>query len=117
MAKAPNYTPEMEARIREKLTGEVDHSAAIAELAEELGRKVASVRQKAVRMGLYRKAERVSKDGRAVESKAKIVARIAEAIGVPVETFDSLEKATKPVLLKLADALTADEADSQESEG
>lgn len=107
MAKAPNYTPEMEATIREAFAGDVDQTSVVGELSEKFGRSVASVRQKAVRMGLYRKVERVAKDGSKVESKAAIVARIAAAVGADVEDFDSLEKATKNVL-KALDAALAD---------
>lgn len=108
MAKELNYTPEMESAIREAFAGEVDQKAAVMELAEKFGKKVASVRQKAVRMGLYKKAEYTSKTGAKPESKEAIVARIAEAMGENAEAMESLAKANKAVLLKLADAIGAD---------
>jgi hypothetical protein len=108
MAKTVNYTPEMEKEIRSAFEGEVDHKAAVVELAEAFGKSVASVRQKAVRMGLYKKAEYVSKNGAKVETKGAIVADIAEALGVNVEAAESLEKATKSVLLKVREALSSE---------
>lgn len=107
MAKTPNYSAEAESTIREAFAGEVDHQAAVAELAETLGRSVASVRQKAVRMGLYVKPAKVSKDGSKIETKAAKVARLATACGKDAEDFDSLEKATKAVLDSLIAALEA----------
>lgn len=108
MAKTVNYTPEMESVIREAFAGEVDHKAAVSELAEKFGKTVASVRQKAVRMGLYKKAEYVSKTGEKPESKAAIVANIAELLGMNVEQAESLEKATKKVLVAVREALSQD---------
>lgn len=118
MAKAANYTPEMEKTIREKFAVEVDQKAAVMELAEMLGKTVASVRQKAVRMNLYKKAAYVSKTGAKPESKEAIVNRIAEAVGKDSEVMESLAKANKNVLLILADAVGADEPEenSQDSE-
>lgn len=111
MAKAANYTEEMENAIRAHFAGEVDQKAAVMELAEMLGKTVASVRQKAVRMGLYKKAAYVSKTGEKPESKEAIVSRIAEAVGKDAEVMESLAKANKNVLLVLADALGADDSD------
>jgi len=108
MAKTVNYTPEMETAIREAFAGEVDHKAAVAELASTLGKSLASVRQKAVRMGLYKKAEYVSKTGAKPETKAAIVADIAEVLGMEAEQAESLEKATKKVLVALREALSQD---------
>ena len=111
MAKTVNYTPEMEAQIREAFANEVDQKAAVVEMAEALGKSIASVRQKAVRMGLYKKAEYVNKNGEKAESKAAIVGNIATALGVNVEQAESLEKANKAILLKLREALA--EQDSE----
>jgi hypothetical protein len=105
MAKTVNYTPEMEKAIRDALTGEVDQKSAVTELAETLGKTVASVRQKAVRMGLYKKPEYISKNGKKAEAKADIVANIAEALNVNIEVAESLEKANKNILLKIREAL------------
>jgi hypothetical protein len=103
--KTLNYTPEMESEIRAALSADVDQKAAIVELAEMLGKSVASVRQKAVRMGLYRKSEYVSKTGDKPESKESISGEIAELLGVNAETAESLAKANKGILVQVRDAL------------
>ena len=109
MAKTVNYTPEqtemMVARYTAAKTDEA-RKEAVQSIAESVGRSVASVRQKLVREEVYVKPAKVTKDGRAVESKAKIVAEIAEACGQEVEAFDSLEKATKAVLEALRESLS-----------
>lgn len=111
MAKTVNYTPEMEAEMR-AVYGAANttylRNEAVNELAEKFGRKVQSVRQKLVRMGIYEKREYVSKTGEKPESKAAIVGEIANAVGANVEAFDSLAKANKSVLLVLRDALRDD---------
>jgi hypothetical protein len=105
MAKTPNYTVEQEAEIRKTLNSTVDQTSAIEELAEAFGKSVASVRQKAVRMNLYKKKEYVGKTGQKAESKAAIVGDIAEALGVNIEQAESLEKANKSILQTLREAL------------
>ena len=111
MAKTVNYTPEMETTIREAFNGEVDHKAAVIELSAALGRTIASVRQKAVRMGLYKKAEYVGKNGEKAESKETIVADIATALGVNIEIAESLTKANKAILQKVREAVTAEDSE------
>ena len=107
MAKTVNYTPEMETVIREAFEGEVDQKSAVVELSEKLGRSVASIRQKAVRMGLYKKTEYVSKNGKAAKSKAAIVAEIATALNVNIEVAESLEKANKKILETVLEAVNS----------
>ena len=78
-------------------------ASVVAELAEELGKSVQSVRAKLVREGVYVAKERKTKDGRKVESKSKMVDRVA--LKLEIEFTDgealSLEKATKSTLRKL----------------
>lgn len=114
MAKAENYTPEMEMEMRAAYVAadsDEARAAVVEELAEKFGRKLQSIRQKLVRMGVYVKKGYVGKNGEKPETKEAIVSRIAGAVGVNVETFESLTKANKTVLEKLADALGADEAE------
>lgn len=106
MAKTVNYTPEMTATMvetYERAETDQDRKDAVAMLSERFGRSVASVRQKLVREGVYKKAAKVAKDGNPVVSKAALVAQIATAMEADVEDFDSLEKATKNVLQTIAD--------------
>jgi len=104
MSKETIYTAEVTSRMVEAYTS-ADSDEARAGVVEafhkELGASVASVRSKLVAMGVYKAKARKTKAGEAIESKAKIVADIAEIVGVEEEAFESLEKATKPVLKSL----------------
>lgn len=113
MAKVVNYTPEMEARIREVYNGEAteaERKAQVAELAEEFGKKNSSVIGKMVRMGIY--VPMSVKKANAGESKSDLVGEIANFIGVDSDLIGSLEKATKVALVKVRDALA--EAEKEE---
>ena len=110
MSKESVYTDEVVARLSDAyVAADSDETRAnvVEDFAAELGVKVQSVRAKLVNLGLYVAKQRKAKDGSEVETKAKIVESIAEMIGVPSETIESLEKATKPTLklirLALAD--------------
>ena len=96
-----NYTAAQEARLAE--FDVIDNDRAI-ELATEFGKDVRSVRAKAVRMGIYKGKEKVSKTGGKIESKEDIVAEIATLIG---KNLDGLEKAPKLVLQELRTQLSA----------
>lgn len=98
---AKNYTEAQEARLAE--FDVIDNDTAI-ELAAELGKDVRSIRAKAVRMGLYKAKDKVSKTGGKIESKEAIVADIAALIG---KNLDGLEKAPKLVLQELRAKLSA----------
>lgn len=79
---------------------------ALQSIAEEFGKSVASVRSKLVREGVYVKKARTTKNGGEIVSKADLVAKIEDAIGVEPGGFDSLEKATKVVLTKILKAVS-----------
>lgn len=110
MSKENVYTDEVVARMEEAyVAAESDESRAsvVQEFSDELGVKVQSVRAKLVNLGVYKAKARVTKNGEKVESKADIVANIAVALGVDEEDIDSLEKATKPVLKLIREAVVA----------
>ena len=95
------YTPEVTAALVEKYTAAESAEArqeVVESYAEELGVKVASVRAKLVREGVYVKAERARKS---VATKSELVAKLAEALGESEESLESLEKATKGALTKV----------------
>ncbi len=96
-----NYTDAQEARMSE--FDVIDNDTAL-ELAAEFGKDVRSVRAKAVRMGIYKAKEKVSKTGGKVESKEAIVQDIADLVG---RNLDGLEKAPKQVLIELRSKLAA----------
>lgn len=103
MAKVetPNYSQAQEAEML--AAGIIDNAKAL-EFAAKFGKDVRSVRAKAVRMGIYKAAEKKSKSGGKIESKEKIVSDIAEIVG---KNLDGLEKAPKLVLQVLREKLAA----------
>jgi hypothetical protein len=87
-----NYSEAQEAILL--AAGIIDNAKAM-ELANQLQKDVRSIRAKAVRMGIYKAAVKVSKSGGKVESKEDIVADIAKIVG---KNLDGLEKAPKLAL-------------------
>ena len=98
---AKNYTESQEAELL--AAGIIDNAKAL-EFADKFGKDVRSIRAKAVRMGIYKAAEKVSKTGGKIESKEKIVEDIAAIVG---KNLDGLEKAPKLVLQVLREKLSA----------
>jgi len=96
-----NYTDAQEAYLA--TFDVIDNDAAI-EIAAHLNKDVRSVRAKAVRMGIYKAKDKVSKSGAAIERKETIVADIAAIVG---KNLDGLEKAPKQVLVALRARLSA----------
>lgn len=96
-----NYTESQEAELI--AAGVIDNAKAL-EFAARFGKDVRSIRAKAVRMGIYKAAEKVSKTGGKIESKEAIVADISEIVG---KNLDGLEKAPKLVLQILREKLSA----------
>ena len=101
------YTEEMIAEMKQ--IGEFNNDIAL-DFADRHNLSVASVRAKAGRMeGVgYARKPRTTKNGDPVESKADIVAEIAEALDSDAESFESLGNATKLVLQRVRDALTSE---------
>ena len=96
-----NYSPEQEQAML--AAGVIDNAKAL-ELAAKFGKDVKSVRAKAVRMGIYKAAEKKSKTGGPVESKEKIVQDIERLIG---KNMEGLEKAPKLALQAIRERLSA----------
>jgi len=96
-----NYTEAQEAELA--AAGLIDNDLAL-EFAAKFGKDVRSVRAKAVRMGIYKSKERVSKTGGKIESKEAIVADIAAIVG---KNLDGLEKASKQSLIAIRAKLAA----------
>lgn len=101
MEKVKNYTEAQEAELA--AAGMIDNELAI-EFAAKFGKDVRSIRAKAVRMGIYKSAEKVSKTGGKIESKEAIVADIAKIVG---KNLDGLEKASKQSLIAIRAKLAA----------
>jgi hypothetical protein len=101
-AKAPNYTPAQEQAIRD--AAPLNNDKAIA-LANAMGKTAASVRAKAVRMGVaYDRKVAVTKSGGKVETKEAIVAEIASLVS---GNLDGLDKAPKLALQLVRNHLLA----------
>lgn len=98
---AKNYTEAQEAELA--AAGLIDNELAL-EFATKFGKDVRSIRAKAVRMGIYKAKEKVSKTGGKIESKEQIVADISALVG---KSLDGLEKAPKLVLQTLRSKLSA----------
>ncbi len=96
-----NYTEAQEAELM--AAGIIDNEAAL-EFAAKFNKDVKSVRAKAVRMGIYKAKEKVSKTGGKIESKEAIVADIAAIVG---RNLDGLEKASKQSLIAIRAKLAA----------
>ena len=101
MEKVKNYTEAQEAELA--AAGMIDNELAI-EFAAKFNKDVRSIRAKAVRMGIYKAAEKVSKTGGKIESKEAIVADIAKIVG---KNLDGLEKASKQALIAIRAKLAA----------
>ena len=96
--KAQNYTPEQTQLIVEQYKS----GTPVEQIAEALGKTTRSVVAKLSREGVYvAKTKAVQPRVR----KADLVERIAGAVGVPSEVFESLEKANHEVLEQLAQKL------------
>lgn len=100
--KTVNYTPEMEQVLSEVYDPQADEatrSKQIDEIVTKVGRNRRSVIAKLSRMGIYVPKEYKNKRGEKPVSKAVYVAAIAAECGKTEDQFDSLAKATKPVLV------------------
>lgn len=83
---------------------EDEREAQITQLSEELNRKVASIRAKLTREGVYVPKAKVASKAPAVR-KAQLVTAIAAAMGEDEDVLGSLEKATKATLVRVLAAL------------
>lgn len=99
-----NYSDAQEARMAS--FAQIDNATAL-ELAAEFNKDVKSIRAKAVRMGLYKAQEKVSKTGAKLETKAQMVAEIAALMGVAATTLEGLDKAPRVVLFDMRKHLAA----------
>jgi L,D-peptidoglycan transpeptidase YkuD (ErfK/YbiS/YcfS/YnhG family) len=102
--KVVNYTPEMTAELVAAYTANPTKDT-VAAFATKFGKTTKSVVAKLSREGVYVKATPTAKDGTPVAKKDTIVETIANAMGVPSEKLDGLEKAPKTVLKMILAAM------------
>ena len=96
-----NYSEEMIATMTERYTANPNR-ATVDALAEEFDKTARSVISKLSTLGIYQKAERVTKRGEPIIKKEVYIAQIQEALGIELASF---EKMTKSDLQDLADML------------
>jgi hypothetical protein len=96
-----NYSEEMIATMTERYTANPNR-ATVDALAEEFDKTARSVISKLSTLGIYQKAERVTKRGEPIIKKEVYIAQIQDALGVELASFD---KMTKSDLQNLADLL------------
>jgi len=98
---SPNYSDDVLAIMSDEYQA-VPTRATVDALAERFGKTPRSIIAKLSAMGIYQKAERVTKRGEPVVMKAELVAQVQNAIG---RELPSLAKMTKPDLQFMIDAL------------
>lgn len=103
-AKVPNYTPEQTAEMRSAYTANPTKET-VAALAKKFGKAEKSVIAKLSREGVYKKATYTTKNGETPVKKEDMAAKIGEVLGMTAEQAESLTKANKTVLKKVAEAL------------
>ena len=97
-----NYSDEMVARISDAYSADPTRETVDA-LAAELDRPVRSIISKLSAIGIYQKAEKVTKAGKPIVKKEEYVAQIEDALNTELP---SMEKMTKADLERLVKILT-----------
>ena len=105
-AKNVNYTPEQTA----KMVADYNAGVTVEAMAEALGKSVRSIVAKLSREGVYRKKIYTTKTGEAVVKKDAWADYIGEALGLTEADTESLTKANKTALAKIADFIKAEKA-------
>ena len=105
-AKTVNYTPEQ----TQKMVADYQAGVTVESMAEALGKSVRSVVAKLSREGVYKKKEYKTKTGEAVVKKDAWADYIGAALGLTEADTESLTKANKTALAKIADFIRAEKA-------
>lgn len=105
-AKTVNYTPEQ----TQKMVADYQAGVTVESMAEALGKSVRSVVAKLSREGVYKKKEYKTKTGEAVVKKDEWADYIGAALGLTEADTESLTKANKTALAKIADFIRAEKA-------
>ena len=103
-AKTPNYTAEQVAEMRSLYTANPTKET-VAMLAAKFGKAEKSVIAKLSREGVYKKATYTTKNGETPIKKEDLASQIGAKLGMTEEQAESLAKANKTVLKKVAEAL------------
>lgn len=120
-AKTVNYTPEMTAELVAGYKA-APSADTVAAFAVKFGKTTKSVVAKLSKEGVYQKKEYVSKTGEKPVKKDTVADEIAKVLHLTEAEADSLTKANKTALAKIANALqraaaiVAKDADMAEAE-
>jgi len=106
VAKPVNYTPEQTA----KIIGNYKAGVPVETIAENLGKSVRSIVAKLSREGVYQKKEYKTKSGETPVKKDSFADFIGDALGMTEADTESLTKANKTALAKIADFIKAEKA-------
>lgn len=105
-AKTVNYTPEQTT----KMVADYQAGVTVDQIAEALGKSVRSIVAKLSREGVYKKKTYTTKTGEAVVKKDEWADYIGQALGLTEADTESLTKANKTALAKIADFIKAEKA-------
>jgi hypothetical protein len=105
-AKTVNYTPEQTA----KIIADYQAGITIESIAAALGKSTRSIVAKLSREKVYVAKTYVTKTGEAVVKKDAHADFIAQALGLSEADADSLTKANKTALAKIADFIRTEKA-------
>ena len=103
-AKTLNYTPEQTA----KMVADYQDGVSVEMLAQEMGKTVRSIVAKLSREKVYQAKAYVSKTGEAPIKKDVHADFIGEALGLTEADTESLTKANKVALAKIAEFIKAE---------
>ena len=109
MPVTTNYTQDQESKmvaLYTEASTDADRKEVVSQLASEMGKSTRSIVAKLSSLKVYQKAEKVTKNGKAIVTKAQLVEQIAKAIDLDAEQISSLDKATKLALEKLLSAVS-----------
>lgn len=104
--KTVNYSPEMTS----KMVADYTAGVSVEKIAEELGKTVRSVVAKLSREKVYKAKEYKTKTGEVPVKKDAHADFIGMALGLTEADADSLTKANKTALAKIADFIRAEKA-------
>ena len=105
-AKAVNYTAEQTA----KMVADYKAGVTVEAIATELGKTVRSIVAKLSREKVYTAKTYKTKTGEAVVKKDTVADYIGAALGLTESDTESLTKANKTALKKIADFIQAEKA-------
>jgi hypothetical protein len=99
--KTLNYTPEQTAQI----VSDYQNGITVESIAQNLGKSARSIVAKLSREGVYKKKERVTKNGEPVIKKDAHADAIGAILRLPENDIESLTKANKSALRAIFEAL------------